>query len=80
MTTHAIAVSRKGQITLPKKLRESINLDIGNLVLIKKEGQSLKVTKTNDILNYAGYIKSNAQNTNKVLTAREKIDTSYERF
>lgn len=78
---YAVPISKKGQITLPKKLRDSVGITLKNLVLISQEGSYLKVSKTKDILDLAGSVKAPADKSSLegILKAREYMETHYER-
>lgn len=70
-------VTQKGQITIPKKLRDKIGLSAYSKVYLTADKDSIKVTRTFDILDMAGKFKPGKLKS--VLAARENLDTSYRR-
>ncbi|NPV70639.1 MAG: AbrB/MazE/SpoVT family DNA-binding domain-containing protein [Firmicutes bacterium] len=42
---YAVKISDKGQVTLPKKLRERLGLKRGDYLLLSPQGQGLRVEK-----------------------------------
>ena len=79
---YAVPISKKGQITLPKELRDSVGITLQNLVLVSREGSYLRVSKTKDILDLAGSVKAPAdkRSLKGILKAREYMQTHYERI
>lgn len=54
---HAFAtVTSKGQITIPKPLRDALGVDAGDRLLFKLEGDEIVVTKNADLLELAGSV------------------------
>ena len=77
---YAVPISQKGQITLPKKLRDSVGITLQNLVLISQEGNYLRVSKTFDLLDLAGTVKTPKGKSKDIMKPRELMETHYERF
>lgn len=70
-------LSQKGQITLPKKIREKVGLKPYNKIYLEASGGSITITPTYDILDIAG--KFTPKKKKPVLLAREKLEKSYKR-
>ena len=78
--SYQTTITRKGQITIPKKIRETLKLKEGEKLEIefnKKEGL-IKLKLLPDILEIAGTFKRPGKRIN-VLKAREKMEKQYER-
>jgi antitoxin PrlF len=50
----AVKVLPKGQITLPKEIRESLNIKEGDTLLLEKVNTEIILKKGNTIFDYAG--------------------------
>ena len=74
---YASTVTQKGQITLPKALRKSLNIHPYERVSLEKDGKSIKVSATIDILDIAGTIKTKIKKS--ALEAREFFEKNYQR-
>lgn len=72
-----VTVTQKGQMTIPKEIRDFLGIKIYERVKIVKEKDHLKVFPTTDILDLAG--KFNIKNRTSVLKAREAIQNEYSR-
>ena len=70
-------LTQKGQLTLPKKIREKVGLKPYSKVYLKVSADSVKITPTYDILDMAG--KFTPKKKKSVLSAREELDKSYKR-
>ncbi|AKM79143.1 MAG: Transcriptional regulator, AbrB family [Candidatus Beckwithbacteria bacterium GW2011_GWB1_47_15] len=70
-------VTQKGQITLPKSLRELVNIDLFDKVIVKLGKGYLRVEPTKDILDLAG--KYRAKKGQSALKARELMEREYTR-
>jgi len=70
-------VTQKGQITLPKALREMVNIDLYDKVIVKLGKGFLKIEPTEDILDIAGKYK--AKKGQSALKARELMEKEYKR-
>lgn len=71
------SVTQKGQVTIPKKIRDKVGLSINSKVYIEAVGNSIKVTPAYDILDLAGQFKP--KNKKEILKARQELDNSYQR-
>ncbi|MFH1769337.1 MAG: AbrB/MazE/SpoVT family DNA-binding domain-containing protein [Parcubacteria group bacterium] len=74
---YTTTVTQKGQITLPKSVRNKFNIKIREKVTIKTEANYIKVTPTQDILSIAGFLKKKIRRTDSVLKARENLERNY---
>lgn len=72
-------VTQKGQITLPKFLRDSVNVRVRNKVVVKKAKDHLKVYPIKDILDLAGTYKPKKNKSKSALKARESMEKQYKR-
>ena len=78
--SYQTTITRKGQITIPKEIRESLRLKEGEKLEIefnKKEGL-IKLKLLPDILEIAGTFKKPRKRID-ILKAREKMEKQYER-
>lgn len=71
-------VTQKGQVTIPKALREKIGLKFFDKVALDVEDDFIKIQPTVDILSLAGKLKIQRKKT--LLKARERFSQSYQRF
>ncbi|WP_067468954.1 AbrB/MazE/SpoVT family DNA-binding domain-containing protein [Nocardia amamiensis] len=55
MDAHARLTS-KGQLTVPKAVREALELQVGDNVLFRVEGQVVVLARTPDLLELAGSV------------------------
>lgn len=49
-------ISSKGQLTVPKSVREALGLDVGDNVIFRVEGDRAVLARTPDFLSLAGSI------------------------
>lgn len=72
------SVTQKGQITIPKDIRDKLKLEKYDTVMISQKDQSVVITKVKDILDLAGTIKLPKHLRNK--DTRALFEKSYERI
>lgn len=72
-------VTQKGQITIPKSLREQFGVKAFSKVHIEADKDGIKITPSFDILDLAGKFKP-CDRKKSVLFAREKMEKGYNRF
>ncbi|MBI2600338.1 AbrB/MazE/SpoVT family DNA-binding domain-containing protein [Candidatus Daviesbacteria bacterium] len=72
------SITQKGQVTIPKKLREKVGLATYSKVYIEIMGNSIRVTPTYDVLDIAGQFKPKKKKP--VLEARHLMDKTYSRI
>lgn len=70
-------VTQKGQVTLPKKLRDKYKIKSYNNVTIEEGKGHIKVYATPSILDFAGKFK--APRGMNALKAREYMEANYKR-
>jgi AbrB family looped-hinge helix DNA binding protein len=71
------SVTQKGQVTLPKRLRERYGITPLSKVRIVADETSIRIKPTQDITDLAGtFIPKNAK---PVLDAREEMEKTYRR-
>ncbi len=78
--SYQTTITRKGQITIPKKIREILKLKEGEKLEIEfneKEGL-IQLRLLPDILEIAGTFKKSGKRIS-ILKAREKMEKQYER-
>lgn len=73
-------ITRKGQITIPKEIRDILKLGVGKKLDIEfeKKKQMIKIKAAPDILDLAGTFKPKRKMIN-VLKARQMMEKYYER-
>ena len=69
------SVTQKGQVTLPKKIRDKFGLKTYDRVRVEDRGDHIAVIPTKDVVDLAGAFKSKKS----VLNAREKFEEDYSR-
>ncbi|MHB1663869.1 MAG: AbrB/MazE/SpoVT family DNA-binding domain-containing protein [bacterium] len=52
----AIKVLPKGQITLPKNVRERLGIDVGDPLILEEKNNEIILKKTKTIFDYAGIL------------------------
>lgn len=70
-------VTQKGQVTLPKSIREAFNIDKYDKVIIEAKDDYIKIKPTFDILDIAGTFRPHRRKS--VLKAREYMETHYKK-
>lgn len=70
-------ITQKGQVTLPKKIREKFGLRPYKKVFIETSGDSIKIKTSADIVDLAGTFKP--KNKKPILPARQEMENSYKR-
>lgn len=71
------SLTQKGQVTLPKRMRDTLGMDPFDKVVVEKGKGFIKVSPTKDILNLAGTFFPKTKKP--VLLARKAIEKSYKR-
>lgn len=71
-------VTQKGQITLPKKARDQLGINVYNKVYLQVENNEINIKPAEDILDLAGVFKPKSKKP--VLGAREILSRKYQRF
>lgn len=72
-------VTQKGQITIPKALRQKFGIESFSKVYLEDKGKAIKITPSHDILDLAGKFKPQGRKKS-VLSAREEMEKSFNRF
>ncbi|OGK35630.1 hypothetical protein A3A93_05220 [Candidatus Roizmanbacteria bacterium RIFCSPLOWO2_01_FULL_38_12] len=70
-------ITQKGQITIPKKIREKLGIRKFDKIIISSEAEYVKVEPVKDILDLAGSFVPKKKVS--VLKAREKMEKNYQR-
>jgi len=60
----AAKVTSKGQVTLPKAVRDALGIETGDEVVFRVEGNRAVLTKTSDFLSLAGSVTVTAAKRN----------------
>lgn len=71
-------VTQKGQITLPKKVRDKLGIDIYSKVYLQIEDDKISIKPAEDILDLAGRLKPKIKKP--ILSARDVMESGYKRF
>lgn len=71
------SVTQKGQITLPKKIRNAVGIKPYTKIKLEVDKNIIKIKPQFDILDIAGTLKP--VNKKPVLNAREKFEKNYTR-
>lgn len=71
-------VSQKGQITLPKIMREQFGMGKYKKVILESNGNHIKIIPALDILDLAGKLKP--KNNKPILKARASMEKQYSRI
>ena len=53
----ATAITTKGQVTIPKEIREELGLKPGDKVIFRKEGDSVVLEPASTLLDFRGSVK-----------------------
>lgn len=77
---YTTTVTQKGQITLPKTLRDALNISPFDQVVLSLDRHAIKVESTQDILDLAGSLSVVKKPAKSVLAARDAFDKTYKRF
>lgn len=72
-------ITQKGQITIPKSLRDQFGMEAFSKVHVEADKGGIKITPSFDILDLAGKFKP-VDPKKSVLLAREKMGKGYNRF
>lgn len=72
------AVTQKGQVTIPKKFRDRLNLEIYGRVSVSLVKDYVKIEPLQDILQLAG--KYRPKTKRPILKARKAMTEKYRRF
>lgn len=71
-------MTQKGQVTIPKKLREKYKINDYDTVVIEPAEGFIKIIPGKDILDLAGTFKP--KDKKSILAAREELEKNYKRF
>lgn len=76
---YSTTITKKGQMTIPKAVRENLDILIPSRVTldVDKESKTVKIIPQKDILDMAGRFK--VKKPADILKAREKFESKYER-
>lgn len=77
--TYSTTMTRKGQITIPKIIRDALCMTIGQKISLELEKKEIRIRVFPDILELAGTIKANKNKGVDPVKAREYMETNYER-
>lgn len=70
-------LTQKGQLTIPKKMREKYSLKEYDKIFLEEADDHIKIKPTKDILNLAGKIKPKKKTS--TLKARAEMEKNYQR-
>ena len=75
--TYSTNLTKKGQLTIPKSIREKLKLDPTKKLSVDISNQEIRIKSHPDILDLAGTFKPKRKAD--VLKAREALGKAYER-
>ena len=76
--TYQTTITRKGQLTLPKALRELLGLGLGNRVILKPEtGGRVKITPVPSLKSLAGSFR--VAKSSHPVAIRKQMERDYRR-
>ncbi len=52
------SITVKGQVTIPKEIREALGLKPGDKVVFEKEGNTIVLKSAKTLLDFRGYVKA----------------------
>ena len=58
-------ITRKGQVTIPKEIREDLGLKSGDKIAFRKEGNELRAVPAPDFFSFRGTLKGKKLPTEK---------------
>ncbi len=75
-----VSVTQKGQVTIPKKMRDKLGIKTNNKVIIKQAKDHIKILPPEpDLVDLAGTFVPRANKGKSALKAREYMQRHYER-
>ncbi|MFH0740012.1 MAG: AbrB/MazE/SpoVT family DNA-binding domain-containing protein [bacterium] len=79
--TYSTTITQKGQITIPKVIRDALRMAIGQKISLEleKDKKEVRMRVFPDILEIAGTIKVKKNKGVDPVKAREYMETHYER-
>lgn len=77
--TYSTTITQKGQITIPKIIRDALRMKIGQKISLELEKEEIRIRVFPDILQIAGTIKAKKNKGVDPVKAREYMETHYER-
>lgn len=72
------SVTQKGQITIPKHLRDKMGLTSYSKVYLAADKNFIKIIPTHDVLDLAGHFKPKKKK--EILRARQDLEKNYKRI
>jgi AbrB family looped-hinge helix DNA binding protein len=73
-------VTQKGQVTLPKQLREAAGISLYGKVFVEADAGQITIKPGTDIFDLAGTFKPKKNKNKSVLQARSYMEKHYKRF
>ena len=76
---YSTSITKKGQMTIPKEIRENLNITIPSQVTLdlNEKEKTVRIIPQKDILDMAGRFR--LKKPADIMKAREKFEASYER-
>ena len=75
--TYSTTITQKGQITIPKVIRDVLRMTIGQKISLELEKEEIRIRVFPDILELAGTIKVKKNKGVNPVKAREYMETHY---
>ncbi|PIR43786.1 AbrB family transcriptional regulator [candidate division WWE3 bacterium CG10_big_fil_rev_8_21_14_0_10_32_10] len=81
MKEFTTTVTQKGQVTIPKKMRDALGIEKYGMVKVIKKRNYIKLKPITDIVEMAGFLDKYIKKNKGVdpLKAREYMETHYKR-
>lgn len=80
MDIHLATVTQKGQVTIPKSMRDRLNISLKSRVLVSVTNGSVQIKRAGPtIFELAGKFKI-PKNMPGILEARDQMEKNYSRF
>lgn len=74
------SITQKGQVTLPKQMRETLGMQEYDKVIVEVGKDHIKIKPTVDILDLAGTFTPKKNKKKTALEARAAMEKQYKRF
>ena len=75
--TYSTTITQKGQITIPKAIRDALRMAVGQKISLELEKEEIRIRVFPDILELAGTIKVKKNKGVDPVKAREYMETHY---
>lgn len=73
-------VTQKGQVTLPKQLREAVGISVYDKVFVEADADQITIKPSKDIFDLAGTFHPKKNKNKSPSQARSLMEKQYKRF